>query len=90
MKKQPIDQPLHAEELERLHLNQTEEEIQQLLESDLVPSQSELQKYNQLMPNGAERILTIIEEEKKHYSLAGRQQEARPAPHEDGLFRFGG
>jgi len=66
MKKQPINQPLYSEELEPLQLDQTEQELRQLIEADLVPSPSEFQKYNQIIPNGAERILTIIEEEKRH------------------------
>lgn len=66
MKKQPINQPLYLGELERLQFDQAEQEIHKVIEADLVPSSSELQKYNQMIPNGAERILTIIEEEKKH------------------------
>jgi len=66
MKKQPINQPLYSEELEKLQLDQTEQEIHQLIEADLVPSPSELHKYNQMMPNGADRILRMIEEERKH------------------------
>jgi len=57
MKKQPINQPLYSEELEPLQLDQTEQELRQLIEADLVPSPSEFQKYNQIIPNGAERIL---------------------------------
>ena len=66
MKKQTINQPLYTEELEKLQLDSAEQEAQQILEEDLVPSPSALQKYNQLVPNGAERILTIIEAERKH------------------------
>ena len=66
MKKQAINQPLYTEELEKLQLDSAEQEVHQLIEEDLVPSPSALQKYNQLVPNGAERILTMIEAEKKH------------------------
>jgi len=60
------NKPIYKEELERLQLEQTEQELYKVIEDDLVPSPSILQKYNQMIPNGAERILTIIEEEKKH------------------------
>jgi len=66
MKKRPVNQPLYTDELEQLSLDPSEQEVRQLIEADLVPSPSELQKYNQLMPNGADRILTIIEKERKH------------------------
>lgn len=54
------------EELERLQLDEKEHELRKLIEVDSMPSPSEFQKYNQMIPNGAERILTIIEEEKRH------------------------
>ncbi len=66
MKKNSINQPLYTEELEKLELNPTEQAVRQLIDQDLVPSPSELQKYDRLLPNGADRILTLIEDEKKH------------------------
>ena len=66
MKKTPINQPLYTEELEKLQLEQIDKEVHQLIEDDIVPSAHELMKYNQLLPNGADRILTLIEQEKKH------------------------
>jgi len=49
---------------EQLDFNQIDEEARELLERDRLPTPTELEKYNQLIPNGAERILNIIEEER--------------------------
>jgi len=66
MKETAINQPLYTEELEKLQLGLAEQEVRQIIEEDLVPSPSVLHKYNQLVPDGADRILKLIEEEKKH------------------------
>jgi len=66
MKKSAINKPLYKEELEKLQLDSAQQQVRQIIEEDLVPSPSELQKYNQLVPDGADRILKLIEEEKKH------------------------
>jgi len=49
---------------EQLDFNQMDEEARELLERDRLPTPTELEKYNQLIPNGAERILNIIEDER--------------------------
>jgi len=78
MKKQSINQPLYTEELDPIQLDQTEEELRKLIEEDLVPSTSEFQKYNQMIPNGADRILKIIEEDRLHRrKMDKRKQEGR-------------
>jgi len=64
MKKQQTDRTLYAEELEQLNLDQAEQEVRELFEQEKLPTASELEKYNELMPNGAERILNIIEDER--------------------------
>ncbi len=66
MKKQYKNEPLLAEELEQLNFGDTEREVRELLEQDDLPPPSVLEKYNELMPNGAERILNIIEDERIH------------------------
>jgi len=70
MEKQYNNEPFSAEELERpveqLDFNHMDGETRELLERDRLPTPTELEKYNELMPNGADRILNIIEEEKMH------------------------
>jgi len=66
MEKQQTNRPLLTEELEQINIDQAEQEVRELFEEEKLPTSSELEKYNQLMPNGAERILNIIEEERTH------------------------
>jgi len=66
MKKEQTNQSLYSEELEQLNFDQAEQEARELFEQDKLPSPFELEKYNQLIPNGAERILNIIEDERIH------------------------
>jgi len=70
MKKQRTNRPHLSDELERpmdrLDFDNAEQEVRELLEQEKLPTASELEKYNQIVPNGAERILNIIEDEKIH------------------------
>lgn len=66
MKKQQTNESLYSDELEQLNFDQTEQEIHELFEQEGLPTSSELEKYNELMPSGAERILNIIEDERMH------------------------
>jgi len=66
MRKQRTNRPLLAEELEQLNFDGTEREIRELFEQDTLPSSSELEKYDRLMPNGAERAFNLIEDERIH------------------------
>ncbi len=66
MKKQVTRQSLHQEKLEQLNFDQAEQEVRELFEQENLPTSSELEKYNVLVPNGAERILNLIEEERIH------------------------
>ena len=62
MKKQQTDQSLYSEELDQLDFDQNEQEIRELFERENLPTASELEKYDQLMPNGAERLFNLIED----------------------------
>ena len=66
MEKQYNNEPLLTEETDQLNFDQAEQEIRELFEQEKLPTASELEKYNELMPNGAERILNIIEDERNH------------------------
>ena len=70
MEKQQNNRPLLSDELERpaeqLDFNNAEQEVRDLLEQKTLPSSSKLEKYNQLMPGGAERVFNIIEDERIH------------------------
>lgn len=70
MEKQQNNRPLLSDELERptdqLDFNNTEQEVRDLLEQNTLPTSRELEKYNELIPNGAERIFNLIEDERIH------------------------
>jgi len=66
MKKQYNIKSLFIEETEQLSLDQEEQEVRELFEQKEILAPSQLEKYNNLMPNGAERIFNLIEEEKTH------------------------
>jgi len=64
MKKQHTDRTLYSEELEQLNFGETEQEVHELFERENLPTASELEKYDALMPNGAERVFNLIEDER--------------------------
>jgi len=66
MKKQQTNESLYSDELEQLNFDQTEQEAHELFEQEGLPTSSELEKYNELMPNGAERVFNLIEDERIH------------------------
>lgn len=66
MKKQRTNRPLLTDELEQINFGGTEQEVRELFERDNLPSSLELEKYDQLMPNGAERAFNLIEDERIH------------------------
>jgi len=66
MKKQRTNRPLLTEELEQINFDGTEQEVRELFEQEALPSPSELEKYDQLMPGGAERVFNLIEDERMH------------------------
>jgi len=78
MNKQQTDLPLYSEELEQLNFDQNEEEVRELFERKNLPTPSELEKYDRLMPNGAERVFNLIEDEKmREYELELKQISGR-------------
>lgn len=66
MKKQQTEHSLYSEELEQLNFDQTEEEVRELFEQENIPTPSQLERYEQLMHNGAERVFNLIEDERMH------------------------
>ena len=78
MKKQQANRPLLAEEIDQLDFGDNQQEVRELFEQEGLPSPSQLERYDQLMPNGAERILNIIEDEKiRRYDIELKQVKGR-------------
>jgi len=74
MKKQQTNESLYSDELEQLNFDQTEQEARELFEQEGLPTSSELEKYNELMPNGAERVFNLIEDERIHQREMEKKQ----------------
>ncbi len=78
MEKQYKNEPLLTEEIDQLNFGDTQEEVRELFEQEGLPSPSQLERYDQLMPNGAERILNIIEDEKiRQYEIELKRTKGR-------------
>jgi|GEM_PF-1182790 len=66
MKKQQTNESLYSDELEQLNFDQAEQEVYELFEQEKLPAPLQLEQYDQLMPNGAERVFNLIEDERIH------------------------
>jgi len=74
MKKQQADHAQYSEELDQLNFDQTEGEVRELFEQENLPTPSQLERYDQLMPGGAERVFNLIEDERMHQREMDRKQ----------------
>lgn len=74
MKKQQTKESLYSDELEQLNFDQAEQDVHELFEQEGFPTSSELEKYNQLMPGGAERVFNLIEDERMHQREMEKKQ----------------